>query len=77
MAPHVALETTLGPTSTTQRPLSSFLIACLAHNAALERTRRALLPLKNNYKELPQRELATPESGTRWSWAILIMGYTA
>ena len=60
MAPHVALETTLGPSSTTQRPLTSFLITCLAHNAALERTRRTLLPLKNNYKELPQRELATP-----------------
>ena len=59
MAPHVALETTLGPTSTTQ-PLGSFLIACLAQNAALERTRWAMLPLKNNYKELPQRELATP-----------------
>ena len=33
---------------------------CLAQNAELERTRWALLPLKNNYKELPQRELATP-----------------
>ena len=36
IAPHVALETTLGPPSTTQRPLSNTLRACITPNVAFK-----------------------------------------
>ena len=62
----------LGPTSTTQRPLSSFLIACLAHNAALERTRRALLPLILGYTDTcSQSAIQDTLIGARGSKVVL------
>ena len=38
IAPHVALEDTLGPPSTTQRLLNITLRACIAPHVALENT---------------------------------------
>ena len=64
IAPHVALESALGPPSTTQRPFNNTLRACIAPYVELENTLRPhdIVPLKDHSTALIYTVEQHPES---------------
>ena len=65
IAPHMALESTLGPSSTTQRSLNSTRRVCIAPHVALENT---LGP--HTTTQRPLKESLCPVQPLMWHWRL-------